>query len=109
MFVFQGPSDWVQATLPPSDGRPRAGGSNPPPPLDAMKVGRRDWCKSIGSSRVPGLPVRAAALALLAIDLYAARDVVGHGDRSWCLTLAGTPFELGTPPCDGVATDGQVG
>jgi hypothetical protein len=57
---------------------------------------------------VPDAPVRTA-LALLAIDLYAARDVVGHGDRSWCLTLAGTPFKLGTPPCDGVATDGQVG
>ena len=55
-----------------------------------------------------GSAVRTA-LALLAIDLYAARDVVGHRDRSWCLTLAGTPFESGTPPRDGVATDGQVG
>ncbi len=57
---------------------------------------------------VPGSP-RRTALALLAIDVYVARDVVGYGDRSWCPTFAGTPFELGTAPCDGVATDGQVG
>jgi hypothetical protein len=49
------------------------------------------------------------ALTLLAINLYAARDVIRHGDGSWCLTLAGTPIELRTPPSDGVATDGQVG
>ena len=55
-----------------------------------------------------GSAVRTA-LALLAIDLEVARDVFGHGDESWCLTLAGTPFELWTPPCDGVATGGQVG
>jgi hypothetical protein len=57
---------------------------------------------------VPASPVRTA-LALRAIDLYAAHDAVGHVDRSLCLTLAGTPFELGTPPCNGIATDGQVG
>jgi hypothetical protein len=45
------------------------------------------------------------ALTLLAIDLYAARDVLGHGDRSWCLTLDGTLFELGSLTRDGVAAD----
>jgi ABC-type cobalamin transport system ATPase subunit len=65
-----------------------------------------------GSSRGSHRLIRprfGTALALLAIDFYSARDVVGHGDRSWCLTRASTPFELRTPPCDGVATDGQVG
>jgi hypothetical protein len=60
------------------------------------------------TSSVPCSPVRTA-LTLLAIDLYAARDVLGHGDRSWCLTLASGLLELGTPPFDGVAADGQVG
>jgi hypothetical protein len=78
----------------------------PPPPR-----GRKRKAKLVRKHlviAVPASPVRTA-LALLAIDLYAARDVVGHGDRSRCLTLVGTAFELRTPPGDGVATDGQVG
>ena len=72
-----------------------------------MKAGGEAGAK-VTRYAVPGLPVRTA-LTLLAIDLHAASDVLGHGDQSWCLTLADTTLELGTPTCDGVATDGQVG
>jgi trans,polycis-polyprenyl diphosphate synthase len=54
----------------------------------------------------PQLRHPAAELLLLAVNLYGARDVLGHGDRTRGLAVCGAPVVLRALTCDDVCPDG---